>query len=113
MPTNFENKVYHLTSQIPEGKVTTYQTIAHALHTHAYQAVGQALKKNPFAPQVPCHRVIKSNGRLGGFAGQTKVKKIKEKQLLLEKEGVLFKNGQIENLKNYLFTFSSSAKNIK
>jgi len=103
MPTNFESKVYDLTSQVPSGKITTYREIAHALNTHAYQAIGQALRKNPFAPQVPCHRVIKSNGQLGGFSGQTKGEKIKQKELLLKKEGVLFRNGQIINLKKHLF----------
>lgn len=107
MPTNFENKVYHLTKQIPLGKVTTYRKIAHALNTRAYQAVGQALRKNPLAPQVPCHRVIKSDGHLGGFSGQTKGKKVKQKQLLLKKEGVVFKNGRIKNLEKHLITFSA------
>ncbi|MDP3640290.1 MAG: MGMT family protein [Nanoarchaeota archaeon] len=68
--TEFERKVYALCRKIPEGKVTTYKSIAEALGTKAYRAVGQALKKNPYAPQVPCHRVIATDGSLGGYCGE-------------------------------------------
>ena len=66
----FSEKVYSLCRKIPLGKVTTYKEIATALNTEAYRAVGQALKCNPYAPQVPCHRVVSSNGSLGGFKGK-------------------------------------------
>jgi len=99
----FAKKVYQLTKQIPEGKVTTYKEIAKALNCRAYQAVGQALKHNPFAPQVPCHRVVKSDGSIGGFSGQTKGKEIKRKTMMLKKEGIHFKNNKIKNFNKVLF----------
>ncbi len=76
---SFAEKVYFLCRKIPEGKVTTYREIAHALNTKGYQAVGQALRCNPYAPRVPCHRVVKSDGSLGGFKGKSEGKEIKEK----------------------------------
>lgn len=98
------DKVYALCKQIPKGKVTTYKVLAEALNTKAYQAIGQALKKNPFAPNVPCHRVVSSTGHLHGFKGKRKGKAIEEKKLLLEKEGIQIEKNKI-NLKKYLHTF--------
>lgn len=92
----FADKVYKLTKKIPKGKVTTYKIIAYKLGTKAYRAVGNALNKNPYAPKVPCHRVIKSDGSVGGFAKGTNAK-IK----LLKKEGVKIKKGRI-SLKKYV-----------
>ncbi len=101
MPTEFQSRVYALCLKIPKGKVTTYKEIAKALNTKAYRAVGTALNCNPYAPKVPCHRVINSNGEVGGFAyGQ------KEKIKLLKKEGVEIKGNEI-NLQKYLFTLAS------
>ena len=68
MPTKFQSKVYEICRKIPEGKVTTYKAIAEAMGTKAYRAVGQALNRNPYAPRVPCHRVVNSKGHLHGFA---------------------------------------------
>ena len=62
---SFAEKVYKLTAKIPKGKVSSYREIAHALNCKAYRAVGSALNKNPYAPKVPCHRVIKSSGNIG------------------------------------------------
>lgn len=97
MVTQFQNKVYKLCKKIPKGKVSTYRELAKKLNSKAYRAVGTALNKNPYAPKVPCHRVINSDGKLGGFA-----KGIKKKINLLKKEGVEIKNKKI-NLKKYLF----------
>ena len=83
MPTKFQNKVYELCSKVPKGKVTTYKAISEAMGTKAYRAVGRALNKNPYAPKVPCHRVVKSNGKVGGFAYG-----IVKKMDMLKKEGV-------------------------
>lgn len=96
--------MYSLCRKIPAGKVTTYKEIAIALNTKAYQAVGQALKCNPFAPEVPCHRVVSSNGTIGGFKGKRRGKEIKQKIILLEKEGIVLQNGKID-LGKYLCTF--------
>ena len=96
MPTAFQEKVYQITKKIPQGKVTTYKAIAEALNIKAYRAIGQALKKNPYAPDVPCHRVIAADGSLGGFAtGQEKKKK------MLEAEGIQIENNKID--KKYFF----------
>src|SRR4051812_19835353 len=65
----FNQKVWALTARIPCGKVVTYRQIAEALGTKAYRAVGNALNRNPYAPAVPCHRVVGSSGALTGFAG--------------------------------------------
>ncbi|MEK6856540.1 MAG: MGMT family protein, partial [Nanoarchaeota archaeon] len=59
-------KVYGLCKKIPEGKISTYREIGKKLNTKAYRAVGQALKRNPYAPNVPCHRVVSSSGKIGG-----------------------------------------------
>ena len=90
MPTKFQDKVYEICRRIQKGKVTTYKAIAEAIGTKAYRAVGTALNKNPYAPRVPCHRVINSDGSLGGFATG-----IKEKIKLLKKEGVKINNKRI------------------
>jgi methylated-DNA-[protein]-cysteine S-methyltransferase len=78
----FSTNVYNLVKQVPKGKVTTYKAIAHKLNTKAYRAVGKALNKNR-NKDVPCHRVIKSNGEIGGYAWGTN-KKIQ----ILKKEGI-------------------------
>ena len=98
------DKVYTLCKQIPKGKVTTYRELGRAMNTRAYQAIGQALRKNPYAPNVPCHRVVSSTGHLHGFKGERKGKELEEKKEMLEQEGILVENSKI-NLKKYLYTF--------
>lgn len=87
----FSERCYALLRKVPRGKVTTYKDLAHALGCKAYRAVGNAMHKNPYAPEVPCHRVIASSGKLGGFASG-----VKKKIALLKKEGVEVKKGRIE-----------------
>jgi methylated-DNA-[protein]-cysteine S-methyltransferase len=94
---SFYEKVYEVAKKIPKGKVSTYKEIASALNSKAYRAVGSAMNKNPYAPKVPCHRVINSDGRIGGFASGTK-NKIK----MLKAEGVGVINERID-LKKYFF----------
>lgn len=66
--TEFERKVYLAVSSIPYGEIRTYKWVAERIgHPKAVRAVGQALKKNPLPFFVPCHRVVKSNGGLGGY----------------------------------------------
>ena len=91
----FSDSVYNVTKQIPRGKVSTYKALAEALGTKGYRAVGQALHVNPYAPVVPCHRVVASDGSLGGFASG-----LKKKIRLLEQEGVHVEDGKI-NLQKY------------
>ena len=61
-------KLYDLLTKIPQGKVTTYKELALQLKTKGYRAVGQIVGANPNAPQVPCHRVVRTDGGLGGYA---------------------------------------------
>lgn len=91
--TPFQQRVYRAVSRIPEGKVATYRGVADFIGCGAPRAVGQALKVNPYAPQVPCHRVIATNLTLGGFQGELKGSAIQRKRCLLAREGVLFKAG--------------------
>ena len=82
--SRFQKRVYDLAKKIPRGKVTTYKAIAEKLNTSP-RAVGQALKRNPFLTNMPCHRVIRSDGSLGGYKGKMNSK---IKKNLLKKEGV-------------------------
>lgn len=93
--TKFQRKVYSLLKKVPRGKVTTYGALAKKLKSSP-RAVGNALRENPFAPRVPCHRVIRRDGSIGGFRGKTKGKAIQEKIALLRKEGVEIKKNRIE-----------------
>lgn len=88
--TSFRKKVYEAVSLVPRGKVTSYGQIAKSIGCRSSQAIGQALKVNPFSPQVPCHRVICQNGYLGGFCGKRSGKKMQDKLKLLASEGVFF-----------------------
>ena len=84
--TKFQLKVWNYLKKIPRGKVKTYSEVAKAIRRPlAVRAVANAIGKNPLAPQIPCHRVIRSDGSLGGYSGKGG---IKTKRLLLKKEGV-------------------------
>ena len=104
--TDFQKKIYDALMLIPSGKVTTYKFLSNYVNCNSSQAVGQALKKNPHAPQVPCHRVIKSDLTIGGYSGETDGHLIRKKLQLLKNEGVLFdQRGRLAD-KDYLFDFS-------
>ena len=103
-----------------KGKVITYKILANKLGTKAYRAVGNAMNKNPYSSRprtaykkvnyclprsrshqkVPCHRVVNSNGEIGGFALG-----IKKKIFMLKKEGIKIKNNKIENFEKHLYRF--------
>ena len=72
---SFNERTYDLLKKVPKGKVTTYKALAEKLGTKAYRAVGQAMRCNPYAPKVPCHRVVKSDGSIGGFQGSIEIGK--------------------------------------
>lgn len=93
--SSFKNKVYAVTKKIPKGKVASYKQIARlAKNPNAARAVGAYMRTNPYAPQVPCHRVVASNGALTGYSGKGGVR---GKQKLLQAEGVYFlKNGRVD-----------------
>ncbi len=93
--TEFQSKVYAATSSIPRGMVTTYKLLGESIGCRCSQAVGQALRKNPFAPKVPCHRVISSTLTIGGFQGDRSGRSINKKLKLLSTEGVAFVDGKL------------------
>jgi O-6-methylguanine DNA methyltransferase len=83
--TDFQKDVYMVVACIPRGNVLTYAQVACLIgRPGAVRAVGNALNRNPFAPRVPCHRVVRSDGTVGGFASGTRAKRA-----LLRKEGAL------------------------
>lgn len=97
--TPFEKTVWSLICQVPRGQFTTYGIISAHLGSSP-RAVGNALRRNPFAPEVPCHRVVATGGALGGFKGKWPKDgegiTLDEKRLLLRKEGVKFdSNGRV------------------
>ena len=84
--TKFQLKVWNFLKKIPSGKVKTYSEVAKSIGKPlAVRAVANAIGKNPLSPQIPCHRVIRSDGSLGGYSGKGG---IKTKRLLLKKEGI-------------------------
>lgn len=89
--TPFEKKVWNLLCQIPRGSVSTYALLSAHLGSSP-RAVGNALRRNPFAPEVPCHRVVATGGTLGGFKGKWPKDgegiTLDEKRRLLRGEGV-------------------------
>ena len=120
--TEFENKVLNIVKKVPRGRVTTYNEIARILgKPKAARAVGNALNKNPYAPtsassfakatadkkatagkpQVPCHRVVKVNGEIGGYA-----KGVDAKIKLLKQEGIETKKGKVVNFDRVFVSLS-------
>ncbi len=109
--TPFQKGVFKLVRKVPKGKVATYQTLACALgRPGAARAVGNALNKsrtfrkvrdkNPDLIKRPCHRVVKSDGLVGGYARGEK-----EKSKILRREGVKIKDGKVVDFKKVLFKF--------
>ena len=84
--TKFQLKVWAYLSKIPRGSVKTYAQVAQAIGKPlAVRAVANAIGKNPYPPKIPCHRVIRSDGSLGGYSGKGG---LKTKRFLLKKEGI-------------------------
>jgi methylated-DNA-[protein]-cysteine S-methyltransferase len=96
---SFCQKVWALTARIPAGRVATYGQLAQALGSKGYRAVGLAMNRNPYAPAVPCHRVVGSQGMLTGFAGG-----LEKKQAMLLAERVPMHKGRVV-LEQALFRF--------
>jgi len=95
--TAFQKAVYRLLMSVPAGKVTTYGDLARQLTTSP-RAVGQALKRNPYAPTVPCHRVVMADGSLGGFKGERTPHALREKRTLLQQEGIRIAGEHVREL---------------
>jgi len=97
----FNKKVWLALRLIPRGRVTTYKELAKYLkNPKAARAVANACGKNPDAPAVPCHRVIKSDGGLGGYSGG-----IKRKIKLLKSEGLEIKKGKVAEFKKKIYRY--------
>ena len=91
----FEDKVYKKLLEVPPGMVTTYRELAMAVGLkNGQRVIGRIMNKNPYPVIVPCHRVINSNGKIGGYAWGEKIK-----TNMLSKEGIKIKNGKIIDLK--------------
>ncbi len=99
---DFRQRVWRACRRIPRSRVTTYGEIARAVgKPRASRAVGNALNASPGMPGVPCHRVVKADCTIGGFAKGTKTK-----IALLAKEGVKIRKGKILDFQRARFTFS-------
>jgi methylated-DNA-[protein]-cysteine S-methyltransferase len=99
MKKSFDKRCYELLKEVPLGKVTTYREIARRLDCDSYRRVGLALKKNKNIVIIPCHRVVCSDGRIGGYNMGIE-KKIK----LLRNEGIKIVNDKID-LKKFGYYF--------
>jgi len=90
----FAERVYTITRAIPRGKVTTYQQVAQlAGNPKAARAVGVCMRNNLDIPHTPCHRVIKSDGRVHGYSG---VGGVQSKKKMLIEEGVVFQGERVD-----------------
>ncbi len=99
------DRVYALLKTVPRGRVTTYKALGDALGVKAYRRIGQILKRNPDGPHTPCHRVVASDGTIGGFMGRTRGREIKKKIAFLSKEGIVVKNDRIGNFPIIFYSF--------
>ena len=92
--SDFDLKVFRAVLAIPKGKVTTYGALARKIGCGGPRAVGNALRRNPYAPVVPCHRIVASTRELGGFCGvkNPESEQLAKKRRLLEQEGVIIEN---------------------
>ena len=96
-----EEKIYCKLLQVPEGYVTTYGNLAKAINLkNGQRVVGKIMKNNPFPVIIPCHRVVKSDGTIGGYAYGSETKKN-----MLSEEGLEINNNKILDFKNNLFQF--------
>jgi len=88
---NLEQQVYKKLTEVPQGKITTYGELAKAVGLkNGQRVIGHIMKKNPYPAIIPCHRVVKSDGMVGGYAYGADVK-----TNMLRKEGIQIQNGKI------------------
>jgi len=98
---NLEQKIYKKLLEVPKGKITTYGELAKAVGLkNGQRVVGKIMNKNPYPVIIPCHRVVMSTGKIGGYAYGENIK-IK----MLSDEGVEIKDGKIMNLKSAVYRF--------
>ena len=88
---SLDKKIYKKLLEVPKGKITTYGELAKAVGLkNGQRAVGKIMNKNPYPVIIPCHRVIKSDGKIGGYAYGEEIK-----SNMLAREGIVIKNGKI------------------
>ena len=98
---NLEQKIYKKLLEVPKGQITTYGELAKAVGLkNGQRAVGKIMNKNPYPVIIPCHRVVMSTGKIGGYAYGEHVK-IK----MLNDEGIEIQNGKIVKLENKIYRF--------
>jgi len=96
-----EDKVYKKLLDVPSGKITTYGELAKAVGLkNGQRKIGQIMKNNPLPVVIPCHRVVKSDGTIGGYAFGVEIK-----VNMLSKEGVKISKGKILDYENKMFYF--------
>jgi methylated-DNA-[protein]-cysteine S-methyltransferase len=100
MGKSFNEKCYDLLGRVPGGRVTSYGEIARALGSRGFRAVGNAMNNNLYAPEVACHRVVRSNGEVGGFVSGTE-----DKVRMLKVEGVDVVSGKVVDFEKKFFRF--------
>ena len=94
-------KVYKKLLEVPKGKVTTYRDLAEAVGLkNGQRAIGRIMNQNQYPVIIPCHRVVKSDGNVGGYAWGEKVK-----STMLTKEGIKIKNRQIIGMEKSIYRF--------
>ena len=92
-------EVFSVIARIPRGKLLTYKRIGEIIHSKAYRTIGRIISSNRDYKNVPCHRVVMSDGRVGGYN-----RGVKNKILLLRKEGIEIINGKINGLRRHILT---------
>ena len=98
---NVDKKIYKKLLKVPKGKITTYGELAKAVGlTNGQRAVGKIMNKNPYPGIIPCHRVVKADGKVGGYAYGEEIK-----INMLENEGIKIKDGKILDLKEITHRF--------
>ena len=98
---NLDEKIYKKLLEVPKGQITTYGELARAVGLkNGQRVVGKMMNKNPYPVIIPCHRVVMSTGKIGGYAYGENVK-IK----MLNDEGLEIQNGKIIDLKNKIYRF--------
>ncbi len=98
---NLDKLVNKKLTQVPEGMVTSYSEFAKAVGLkNGQRVIGQIMKKNPYPVIIPCHRVVKADGKIGGFFYGDKVK-----TNMLKKEGIKIQDGKIFDLDKKFYKF--------
>ncbi|MDX1596289.1 MAG: MGMT family protein [Nitrosopumilaceae archaeon] len=98
---SIEKKIYKKLLEVPEGKITTYGELAKAVGLeNGQRVIGNVMNKNPYPVIIPCHRVVKSDGKVGGYAYGSKVK-----SNMLAKEGLEIEDGKIIDFKKRIYRF--------